>query len=130
MNHRGTEAQKDDLTGSVIGCAIEGHRHLGPGLLESAYEACLGWGLKHTGLQFARQQSLPIQYKGVSLDVGYRVDRIVEKQVVLELTTVDEIQPIHEALLLTYLKLTGIGTGLVINFKTAVLRNGIKRMVL
>ncbi|MEO0587726.1 MAG: GxxExxY protein [Planctomycetota bacterium] len=130
MNHRGTEAPSNELTGKVIGCAIEVHRELGPGLLESAYEACLCWELEQAGLHAERQKSLPVEYKGNQLDVGYRVDLIVEQSVLLELKTVDAILPVHEAQLLTYLRLSGIRTGLILNFTTAVLREGIKRMVL
>jgi len=118
------------LTGKVIGLAIEVHRHLGPGLLESAYEECLCWELKQAGLTVQRQTALPIVYKDVKLDIGYRVDVIVENRLILELKTVEKLLSIHEAQLLTYLRLTGLKTGLLINFNTAVLKNGIKRLVL
>ncbi|MEM6553099.1 MAG: GxxExxY protein [Planctomycetota bacterium] len=130
MNHRGTETQRDGLTQRVIGCGIEVHRELGPGLLESAYEACLCDELGRAGLRFESQKSLPLNYKGRQLDVGYRVDLIVERSLIVELKTVERIEPVHEAQLLTYLKLTDIRRGLLLNFKTAVLRDGIKRMVL
>ncbi|MEM6750001.1 MAG: GxxExxY protein [Planctomycetota bacterium] len=130
MNHRGTETQRDALTSKVIGCAIEVHRELGPGLLESAYEACLAWELEQKSLDCQRQLSLPVCYKGKELEVGYRVDLVVEQQLVVELKTVDSILPVHEAQLLTYLKLTGVHTGLILNFKTVLLRDGIKRMIL
>ncbi len=130
MNHRDTETQRDPLTGKVIGLAIEVHRHLGPGLLESAYEECICWELKQAGLSVQRQVALPVVYKGVKLDVGYRVDVIVENRLILELKTVEKLLSIHEAQLLTYLRLTGLKTGLLINFNTAVLKDGIRRLVL
>lgn len=130
MNHRDTEAQRDGLTQKVIGAAIEVHRHLGPGLLESAYEECLCWELDQSGIALQRQVPLPLRYKGVNLDMGYRLDMVVEGTVVLELKTVDALLPIHEAQLLTYLKLSGMKTGLLLNFNSAFLKDGIKRMVL
>ena len=130
MHHRDTETQRDPLTGKVIGLAIEVHRHLGPGLLESAYEECLCWELKQAGLTVQRQTALPIVYKDVKLDIGYRVDVIVENRLILELKTVEKLLSIHEAQLLTYLRLTGLKTGLLINFNTAVLKDGIRRLVL
>jgi len=130
VNHRDTETQRDPLTGKVIGLAIEVLRHLGPGLLESAYEECLCWELKQAGLSVQRQVALPVVYKDVKLDVGYRVDVIVENRLILELKTVEKLLSIHEAQLLTYLRLTGLKTGLLINFNTAVLKDGIRRLVL
>ena len=136
MNHRDTEAQRDPqaqrdpLTEKVIGAAIEVHRHLGPGLLESAYEECVCWELNQAGLAVRRQVPLPIVYKEVRLDVGYRLDVVVEGQLIVELKTVERLLPIHEAQLLTYLKLSRIKTGLLLNFNTVMLRDGIKRMVL
>src|SRR5258708_4202113 len=99
---------RDTLSKTVIGAAIEGHRELGPGLLESIYEECMCYELKLQGLSFARQVPLPIQYKGVKLDCGYRLDIVVENKLIIELKTVDEIIPVHEAQLLTYLKLAKI----------------------
>ena len=113
----------------MIGAAIEVHKALGPGLLESAYEECLCHELQLRGISFERQKELPIEYKGVHLDCGYRLDVVVEKGVILELKSCDALQPIHEAQLLTYLKLTGIGVGLLINFNTVVLKDGIKRLM-
>jgi GxxExxY protein len=113
----------------VIGAAIEVHRHLGPGLLESAYEECLCWELKQAGLAVRRQVPLPVLYKEVKLDVGYRLDLVVEDRLIVELKTVESLLPIHEAQLLTYLKLSGLKTGLLLNFNSAVLKNGIKRLV-
>src|SRR5258708_38305609 len=108
MNHRDTEAQRiklNDLSGKVIGLCIEIHRELGPGLLESAYEECLAYELSKAGLRFERQKPLPVRYKEVQLDCGYRLDFVVEDTLILELKAVPEILPIHEAQLLTYLKL-------------------------
>ena len=127
MNH--TETQKDPLTGKVIGLAIEVHRHLGPGLLESAYEECLCWELKLAGLRVQRQIALPIVYKDVKLDAGYRLDILVEKGLILEVKAVQKLLPIHEAQLLTYLKLSGLKVGLLLNFNVTVLKDGIKRLV-
>jgi GxxExxY protein len=117
------------LTEEIIGAAIEVHRALGPGLLESAYEECLAHELSLAGISFARQVPLPVNYKSVQLDCGYRLDFVVEATVVLELKAVDGLQPIHEAQLLTYLKLGGWPIGLLINFNVPVLKKGIKRMV-
>jgi GxxExxY protein len=122
--------EKDALTEKIIGAAIEVHRVLGPGLLESAYEECLCHELHLREIAFARQQPLPVVYKGVHLDCGYRLDVVVEGRVVVELKTVDHILPIHEVQLLTYLRLAGIRTGLILNFNVPVLRQGIKRLVL
>ena len=125
-----TETPRDRLTEKVIGVAIEVHRHLGPGLLESAYEECLCWELRQAGLPVERQVPLPITYKEINLEVGYRLDLVVQKRLIVELKTVERLLPIHEAQLLTYLRLSGIKTGLLLNFNSALLRNGIKRMVL
>ena len=122
--------QNDPLTEKIIGASIEVHRVLGPGLLESAYEECLGHELRLGGITFTRQQPLPVVYKGMHLDCGYRLDVVVEGQVIVELKTVDHLLPIHEAQLLTYLRLAGIHTGLLLNFNVPALRQGIKRMVL
>jgi GxxExxY protein len=119
----------NELTEKVIGAAIEVHRLLGPGLLESAYEGCLAHQLSLDNISFERQVPLPIIYKSLQLDCGYRLDFLVEKTVVLELKAVDSLQPIHEAQLLTYLKLGGWPIGLLINFNVPVLKKGIKRMV-
>ena len=119
-----------NLTEQIIGSAIEVHRPLGPGLLESAYEECLCHELSLLGLQFERQKLLPLEYKGIKLDCGYRLDIIVENKVVLELKTVEAIAPIHEAQLLTYLRLSKIKVGLIINFNVPVLKNGVRRFIL
>ncbi len=128
MNHRDTEAPRDPLTEKVIGGAIEVHRALGPGLLESVYEECLCHELFSANLAFRRQAELPVAYKNVKLDVGYRLDIVVENSLVLEIKAVEKMLPIHEAQLLTYLRLSGCRTGLAINFNVPVLKNGIKRM--
>ena len=117
------------LTDKIIGAAIEVHRHLGPGLMESAYEECLAYELDLQHVQFIRQRELPLIYKGISLDCGYRLDLVVENKVVVELKAVAKILPIHEAQLLTYLKLGGWKVGLLINFNVTRLKYGIKRLV-
>ena len=135
IHHGDTEARSkllhEELTEKVIGAAIEVHRALGPGLLESAYEECLCRELNIRGLAFQRQVPLPVEYKGVKLDCGYRLDLVVEDAVVLELKCVEHILPVHEAQLLTYLKLTGKHVGMIINFNVAALvKGGIVRKVL
>ena len=117
------------LTGSIIGAAIEVHKELGPGLLESAYEACLAYELGERGLSVERQKPLPVVYKQVKLDCGYRIDLLVNGEVVLELKAVDKLLPIHEAQLLSYLKLSGCKVGLLINFHVEMLKDGIRRKV-
>ncbi len=119
-----------DLTEEVIGAAIEVHRHLGPGLLESAYEECLCHELSLRNLCFERQKPLPLEYKGIKLDCGYRIDLLIENKILLELKCVDRITPIHEAQLMTYLRLSGVKVGLIVNFYVAVIKDGIKRIVL
>jgi GxxExxY protein len=120
----------DELSGKVIGCAIEVHRNLGPGLLESAYERCLSFELLAGNIHHYVQKELPINYKSIKLDCGYRVDLMVEDRLIVELKSVETVLPIHEAQLLTYMKLAGIKTGLLINFNVTLLKNGIKRFVL
>lgn len=120
----------DLLTHKVIGCAIEVHKHLGPGLLESSYERCLLRELESVGVDAESQVSLPISYKGLDLESGYRLDIIVSGCLIIELKAVDTLAPIHTAQLLTYLKLSGVKTGLLINFNTARLVDGIKRVSL
>ncbi len=117
------------LTEKIIGCAIEVHKGIGPGLLESAYEECLCFELRQAGLKFERQVPLPVIYKGVNLDCGYRLDLIVEGQIILEIKAVDKIVPIHEAQILSYLRMLDKRVGLVLNFHSTVLKNGIKRIV-
>jgi GxxExxY protein len=120
----------DPLTEKIIGFAIEVHRQLGPGLLESAYEECLCFELKQAGIGFRRQVALPIIYKAVRLDCGYRLDILVDREVIVELKTVERLLPIHEAQMLTYLKLSGVRAGLLLNFNSAVLKDSIRRMML
>ena len=122
--------QNDPLTEKVIGLGIEVHRHLGPGLLESAYEECLCYELGAADIAFERQVPLPVVYKDAKLDCGYRLDLVIDDKLVVELKTVENLLPIHEAQLLTYLKLSGLKTGLLLNFNSAVLKNGIRRLVL
>jgi len=118
----------NDLPGKVIGAAIDVHRILGPGLLESAYEECLCYELDNRGISYQRQQELPIIYKEAQLKCGYRLDLIIENKLIIELKSCDRLLPIHEAQLLTYLKLSNIPIGLLINFNVPVLKGGIKRM--
>ena len=117
-----------DLTGEVIGAAIEVHKILGPGLLESTYEECLCRELELRKIPYERQKELPIEYKGLKLDCGYRLDILVANRLIFELKACESLQPIHEAQLLTYLKLTGIKLGLLINFNLPMLKQGIKRI--
>ena len=118
----------DKLTSEIIGAAIEVHRFLGPGLLESAYEACLSYELRLRNLKLEHQKPLPIVYKNVMLECGYRLDLLVEDQVIVEIKSVQELDPVHEAQLLSYLKLRGGGRGLLINFNVKLLKDGIRRL--
>jgi len=120
----------DELSNRVIGCALEVHRELGPGLLESTYEQCLAHELKLNGIRFELQHPLPVKYKDVRLDCGYRVDVLVEDKLIIELKSVEQIKAIHQAQLLTYMRLAGVKIGLLINFNVTKLKNGIKRFVL
>ena len=117
------------VTEEVIAAAIEVHRNLGPGLLESAYEACLVYELRDRGLVVEQQKPLPIIYRDVAVEVGYRLDLLVENLVVVELKSVERLEPIHQAQLLSYLKLSGYELGLLINFNVRLLKNGIKRLI-
>ena len=129
INRRDAETLSlNELTERVIGACIEIHRALGPGLLESAYEECLCYELSRAGIKFERQKPLPVHYKEVNLECGYRMDLVIERKLIVELKAVDEIAPIHEAQLLTYLKLSGLTLGLLINFNVPVLKAGIKRI--
>ncbi len=121
--------QINALTELIIGSAIEVHKHLGPGLLESAYRDCLSYELSTRNIAFEREVVLPVQYKEIHINCGYRMDFVIDKCVVLELKAVESILPIHKAQLLTYLKLSRIKTGLLINFNVPLLKNGIVRMV-
>ena len=118
----------NEVTGRVIGAAIEVHRVLGPGLLESIYEECLSHELGAVKITHERQKEIPIEYKGIRLGCGYRIDLLVEEKIIVEIKSCESILPIHEAQLLTYLKLTGLKVGLLINFNVPVLKEGIKRM--
>ena len=119
----------NQVTAAIIGAAIEVHRTLGPGLLESAYEACLAYELLERGLKVEQQKPLPLVYKEVTLDCGYRLDLLVENAVIVEIKAVDRAQPIHQAQLLSYLKLSGCEVGLLINFNVTVLKEGIHRLI-
>jgi GxxExxY protein len=122
-------AERDPLTGKVIGLAIDVHRALGPGLLESAYEECLCFELQQAGVVFRRQVPMPVTYKSVHLELGYRLDIVVEEKLIVELKTVEKLLPLHEAQLLSYLKLGGSRIGLLVYFNGPVLKEGLKRLV-
>lgn len=126
----GAEYECSDLTEAIIGAAIAVHRALGPGLLESTYEACLAHELGKLGIPFERQAPLPVRYDGVMLDCGYRLDLVVNAKVIVELKAVQSVEPIHEAQLMTYLRLSKLPVGLLINFNTLRLRDGITRRAL
>jgi len=129
INRRDAETLScNELTERVIGACIEIHRALGPGLLESAYEECLCYELSQVGIKFERQKALPVHYKEVNLECGYRLDLLIEQKLIVELKAVEHLLPIHEAQLLTYLKLSGLTLGLLINFNVPVLKSGIKRI--
>jgi GxxExxY protein len=119
----------DRLTERIIGFGIDVHRALGPGLLESAYEECLCYELSLGGMAFTRQTPLPVAYKNVKLNCGYRMDIVIEDSVILEVKTVDRLIAIHDAQLLSYLKMSGIRVGLLMNFHVPVLKSGLKRIV-
>ena len=133
-HHGGAETRRglvlEELTNKIIGAAIEVHKELGPGLMESAYEECLCHELRLRGIGFERQVALPVEYKGLKLECGYRLDVVVEDSVILELKCVERVLPVHVAQLMTYLKMTGKRVGLIINFKVEVLSRGIVRRVL
>lgn len=120
----------EELTRVIIAACIEVHRNLGAGLLESSYEACVCEELRVRGVRWQRQVALPIKYKGITLVEGYRIDLLVEGQVIVEIKAVESLQPIHEAQVLTYLKHTGLRVALLVNFNVPVLKDGIKRFVL
>jgi GxxExxY protein len=125
-----TEKERlNKITESIIGAAIEVHRAIGPGLLESAYEACLAFELVQRGLKVEQQKLLPVVYREVKLDCGYRLDLLVEEEVIVEIKAVDRLAPIHQAQLLSYLRLSGCKVGLLINFNVKVLKDGIRRVV-
>jgi GxxExxY protein len=120
----------EKISRDIIGAAIEVHRILGPGLLESAYEECLAFELRKLGLEVVRQKPVPVIYKKIHLECGYRLDLLVENMIILELKSIESIQPVHEAQILTYMRFSGIKTGLLINFNVTVLKTGLKRFVL
>jgi len=124
---RMTIMEINEVTGEIIGRAIEVHRALGPGLLESAYEECLVYELRQSGLVVERQKAVAVIYKEITLDSAYRIDILVNQQVIIELKSVDVINPVHEAQILTYMKLANIDLGLLINFNVVLLKHGIKR---
>jgi GxxExxY protein len=124
-----TEIKNDPLTEQIIGAAIQVHRELGPGLLESAYETCLCHELSLLNLKVERQKVIPIRYKNILLDAGYRLDLVVEGQVIVEIKAVSELLPVHEAQLLSYLKQVGGGRGLLINFNERLLKHGLRRLI-
>jgi GxxExxY protein len=119
----------DPITRRIIGAAIEVHKGLGPGLLESAYEACLAFELRQMGLKVEGQKPLPVVYKDVKLDCGYRLDLVVEDAVIVEIKAVERLSPIHDAQLLSYLRLSHMRVGLLLNFHVRVLKDGLKRIV-
>jgi GxxExxY protein len=120
----------DELSNKVLGCAIEVHRELGPGLLESTYEQCLAYELSRAKIPFKVQVELPVEYKEIRLDCGYRIDLLADDRLVVELKSVDQLMPIHEAQILTYMKLASVKVGLLINFNVTILTKGVRRFVL
>jgi len=120
---------ENELSKKIIGCAIEVHKQLGPGLLESAYQECLYYELKQVGLKVQKEKPMPIVYKEVKLDHGYRIDLLIEEKVVVEIKTVDVFNDVHTAQVLTYLRLGKYRLGLLLNFQTTILKNGIKRVI-
>lgn len=120
---------ENELSKIVFDCALKVHQSLGPGLLESAYEECLFYELRKTGLEVQKQKALPLFYEEVKLDVGYRIDIIIENKLIIEVKSVEALNDVHFAQLLTYLKLTDCKLGLLINFNVALIKNGIKRIV-
>jgi GxxExxY protein len=124
-----TKEQFDLVTGKIIGCAIEVHKELGPGLMESVYDVCLAEELIRSGLTIKRQVVLPVEYKGRTLEKDFVIDLLVEDEIVVELKSVEIILPVHEAQLVTYLKLSGKKLGLLINFNVSILKDGVKRRI-
>ena len=124
-----SEEELNRLSNTVIGCAIEVHQVLGPGLLESAYQQCLVWELRRQGLSVKEQVSVPIRYKELDVPNAYRLDILIEDELIVELKAVDKIEPVHIAQMLTYLKVNGLRLGLLLNFNVEVMKKGIKRVV-
>ena len=135
-NHKVTKSQRNNLekedriSKEIIRCAIEVHKQLGPGLLESIYEECLCKEFEFNEIKYTKQKEIPIVYKNVKLPEKYRIDLIIEDMVIIEIKCVESILPVHQSQLLTYLKLTGLRLGLILNFNTNLMKNGIKRVVL
>ena len=132
VNHEVTKTQREhlnELSHRVIGLCIEVHRELGPGLLESAYEEALAYELTNAGLSFERQRAAPLKYKGANLNCDYRLDFVIERQLIVELKAVGELLPVHQAQLLTYLKLERLNLGLLVNFNETTLKDGVRRVV-
>lgn len=125
-----SELKFEELTSRILGFAVEVHRHLGPGLLESIYEECLAYELENAGITFERQKPIPIIYKQIVLDKGYRIDLLVEKRVVVEIKSVEALNTVHEAQVLIHMKRAEIPVGLLLNFNVTSLRKGIKRFVM
>jgi len=125
-----TMLQGNALTERIIGFAIDVHRQLGPGLLESAYEECLCFELKQSGMEFSRQVPLPVVYKEIRLDCGYRMDLVIQRELIIEIKAVERLMPIHEAQVLTYLRLSGRKIGLLMNFNSLALKDGLRRFML
>jgi len=122
--------EDDPFTREIIGFAIEVHRHLGPGLLESTYQNCLAHEFKINGINYEAEAALPVHYKGCELECGYRIDLLVENRLILELKSVEKVSPIHKAQILTYMKLSSISTGLLINFNVKKLVDGVERFII
>ena len=120
----------DELSRRMIGCAIEVHRNLGPGLLESTYRQCLACELSHAGIRFQMELPVPVRYKDVLLDCGYRIDLLVDRRLIVEIKSGEALLPIHQAQILTYMRLANVALGLLVNFNVIKLQNGIKRFVL
>ena len=125
-----TRTELNALTRQIIGAGIEVHRHLGPGLLETSYETCLAYELEQRGLAVERQKALPLTYKKIRLEQGFRIDLLVENTVVVELKAIDQLLPVHEAQMLSYLRFTGCKVGLLMNFNVKLLKDGIHRFIL
>ncbi len=120
----------DELSNLVIGCALEVHRNLGPGLLESSYQQCMAHEMRISAIPFMQQVPLPVEYKGIMLNCGYRLDFLIDNSLIVELKSVERLMPIHHAQLMTYLKLSKVKTGLLINFNSILLKDNIKRIIL
>lgn len=121
---------EDELTGITIGSSIEVHRHVRPGSFEAVYEECLVWELRQRGLRVRRQVAIPLFYKGVRFDIAYRADLIVEERVIVEVKSIERVLPVHESQIITYLALSGLRVGLLLNFNVPMMRDGIRRFVL